>query len=76
VNANSVSCCVFVDLNLRIGKWKGIQEFIISDDIENEKCILGRDFLKENNVKIDYGRNKLTIKSKKKHLDEKFIQRF
>ena len=78
VNANSVSCCVFADLTLRIGKWRGIQEFIISDDIENENCILGRDFLKANNVKIDYGRNKLTIKSnnKNKQLNEKFIQRF
>ena len=89
VNANNVSCCVFVDLNLKIGKWSGIQEFIISDEIENENCILGRNFLKKNHVKIDYGNNKLTIKANKRKSiknecvedigyceDKKHIQRF
>lgn len=88
VNANNKSVCVFVDLMLNIGNWHGIQEFIISDEIENENCILGRNFLKKYNVKIDYGNNKLTIKSALHRTvrrvyanaidfsDSKFIQRF
>lgn len=86
INANSKSACVFVDLNLKIGKWCGVQEFIISDQIENENVILGRNFLRKYNVKIDYGNNKLTIKSNNQKLSGifnelnfnnlEFIQRF
>jgi predicted aspartyl protease len=63
INSNKKSCCIIVSLNVRIGNWTGLQEFIISDEITNEECILGRDFLKKYNVKIDYGTNKMTIGS-------------
>lgn len=61
VNSNKKTCCIVVTLHVRIHKWRGTQEFIISDEIENEECILGRNFLKKNHVKMDYGSDKISI---------------
>lgn len=63
INSSQKTCCIVVNLRIKIGRWRGLQEFIISDEIENEECILGRNFLKKNKVKIDYGCEKLTIGS-------------
>jgi predicted aspartyl protease len=61
INSSQRLNCIAVSLLVRIGKWKGEQEFIVSDEIEYEECVLGRNFLKKNNVKLDYGNEKLTI---------------
>ncbi len=61
INHKNTSCCVEVSLGIQIETWLGKQDFIISDEIENEACILGRNFLKLNGVRIDYGTDYMEI---------------
>ncbi len=61
INNKNTTCCVEASLGIQIETWKGQQDFIISDEIENEACILGRNFLKQNGVRIDYGTDYLEI---------------
>ena len=60
-NSNTHCRAVKVYLTIQIENWRGQQEFIVSDMIENEACILGRNFLISNKVRIDYGTSYMEI---------------
>ncbi|CAF0976548.1 unnamed protein product, partial [Brachionus calyciflorus] len=49
------------DLNLEIGKWKGIHKFIIVNNMQDEMAILGFDFLKRYKWNFDPKTEELAI---------------
>ena len=61
INNRTTTYCVEATIDIQIDTWIGQQCFIISDQIENEACILGRNFLKRNGVRIDYGTDYMEI---------------
>lgn len=61
INNKKTTFCVEATISIQIDTWCGQQEFIISSQIENEACILGRNFLKQNGVRIDYGTDYMEI---------------
>lgn len=61
INNKRTTFCVEATVSIQINTWCGQQDFIISSQIENEACILGRNFLKQNGVRIDYGTDYMEI---------------
>ena len=54
-------CCV-LSSRITLGKWSGDQSFVISDKVTRYDMVLGRDFLKHNNVIVDHGNDVIKIK--------------
>ncbi len=54
--------CAVAKVKVKIGDWSGEQSFIISKNLGDKELILGRDFLKANQVVVDHGRDRITIR--------------
>ncbi|RNA36428.1 Transposon Ty3-G Gag-Pol poly [Brachionus plicatilis] len=57
-----ISCWIGKFL-LKINGWYGEQNLIVSNDLCSEEVILGRDFLKINEVLVDHGNDQIQIRS-------------
>ena len=71
------TCCAITTAELKIENWAGKHEFIISGEVRRHEMILGRDFLKKYEVKIDHasdtldiGSNKIYVNTIRSELDE------
>ena len=58
---SSSEYCALLSAHVEIGNWYGRQEFIVSKSLSNKEIILGRDFLKANNVQINHGTDSIRI---------------
>lgn len=62
INSDNVVDCVSVMLNVHLDKWSGECDFIVLDSMNNEKIILGADFITRHEASLSYLRNKEQIR--------------
>lgn len=54
--------CIVAMVELSIGEWCGNQSFIITKSLQDKEILLGRDFMKPNNVVVDHGADSIQIR--------------
>ena len=61
VTGTAVEPCVVGTFKLTFGNWTGKHTLIISENLNDKEMIIGRDFLKCYNVRIDHGNDSITL---------------
>lgn len=53
--------CYVGNFKIQIGKWSGMQRFVISDEVKSERALVGRDFLKKYRAIVNHGTDEIKL---------------
>ncbi len=55
--------CKILVLDMEMGEWTGVHQFVVSNDVKRYDAVIGRDFFRKHGVVEDHGKDKLCIGS-------------